>query len=202
MRTLLEATLFTVVKEPRGESNLLHRRAQLAVLTGPVRGDDVEDIVAAVAPSYVAGRFSPDVALLDLAVTALELATPPARRRSSTTASASAFCRRSSSAAGSSTATASTPSTRPPVDAADWSRTCSGTPAGGRSRSGSTRRTPSSSTHGRPPSGRASHLQRSPDRSPDATRWTSPTPAERGGHYWNRRGRSTRPPPGAADRRL
>lgn len=66
-----------MAKNPRVDRDALHRGAQEAVLAGLVRGDDVEDIVAAVAPNHVAGRFSPDVALLDLAVTALELATPP-----------------------------------------------------------------------------------------------------------------------------
>ena len=39
-------------------------------------GDDVYDLMAAAAPSHVPGRFTPDVALLELAVTALDLACP------------------------------------------------------------------------------------------------------------------------------
>ncbi|RFU19931.1 hypothetical protein [Geodermatophilus marinus] len=54
----------------------LRRHAQVAVLSGLVRGDDVDDLMAAVAPSHVPGRFSPDVALLELAATALDLACP------------------------------------------------------------------------------------------------------------------------------
>jgi hypothetical protein len=44
------------------------------VLAGLVRGDDVQDLVLAAAPSHVPGWFTPDVALLELAVTALDLA--------------------------------------------------------------------------------------------------------------------------------
>ncbi|GAB3348498.1 hypothetical protein GCM10027300_10590 [Modestobacter lapidis] len=46
------------------------------MLTGLVRGDDIYDVTVAVAPNHVPGRFTPDVALLDLAVTALDLACP------------------------------------------------------------------------------------------------------------------------------
>src|SRR4051794_37370221 len=46
------------------------------MLSGLVRGDDVEGLMMAVAPNHVPGRFSPDVAILELAVTALELACP------------------------------------------------------------------------------------------------------------------------------
>ncbi|MGY1708369.1 hypothetical protein ACI8AC_02550 [Geodermatophilus sp. SYSU D00758] len=60
----------------RIDREALHRGAQVAVLSGLVRGDDVDDLVVAVAPSHVPGRFSPDVALLELAVTALDLACP------------------------------------------------------------------------------------------------------------------------------
>ena len=41
------------------------------------RGDDAFDILAAVAPADGAHRFAPDVALLELAVTALDHACPP-----------------------------------------------------------------------------------------------------------------------------
>ena len=58
----------------RPDPDLLHRRAQVAVLAGLVRGDDVHDLVLAAAPSHVRGWFTPDVALLELAVTALDLA--------------------------------------------------------------------------------------------------------------------------------
>lgn len=53
---------------------MLHRQAQTAALTGLLRQDDLAEIVGAVAPNDVPGWFTPDVAILDLAVTALELA--------------------------------------------------------------------------------------------------------------------------------
>jgi hypothetical protein len=46
-------------------------------VTGLARGDDAYDLIAAAAPSYVPDRFTPDVAPLELAVTALDLACPP-----------------------------------------------------------------------------------------------------------------------------
>ena len=46
------------------------------MLSALARGDDVYDLVAAAAPSHVPGRFTLDVALLELAVTALDLACP------------------------------------------------------------------------------------------------------------------------------
>jgi len=46
----------------------------VAVLAGLLRGDDTDALVEAVAPSHVQGRFTPDVAMLELAVTALDLA--------------------------------------------------------------------------------------------------------------------------------
>ena len=63
-----------MAKRERTDPDLLHRRAQAAVLAGLVRGDDVHDLVLAAAPSHVPGWFTPDVALLELAVTALDLA--------------------------------------------------------------------------------------------------------------------------------
>jgi hypothetical protein len=63
--------------QERVDSEVLQRRAQLAVLTGLTRGDDAYDLMTAAAPSDVPGRFTPDVALLELAVTALDLACPP-----------------------------------------------------------------------------------------------------------------------------
>jgi hypothetical protein len=60
-------------RRPRG----LDGRAQLAVVTGLTRGDDAYDLVAAAAPCHVPGRFTPDVAQLEFAVTALDLACRP-----------------------------------------------------------------------------------------------------------------------------
>jgi hypothetical protein len=66
-----------VTRRERIDPEVLHRRAQLAVVTGLARGDDAYDLMSAAAPSHVPGCFTPDVALLELAVTALELACPP-----------------------------------------------------------------------------------------------------------------------------
>lgn len=57
--------------------DVLGRDARGAVLSALARGDDVFGILAAVAAADVAHRFTPDVALLELAVTALDLACPP-----------------------------------------------------------------------------------------------------------------------------
>ena len=65
-----------VTKRERIDPDVLHRGAQLAVMTGLERDDDAYDVMAAAAPHHVPGRFSPDVALLELAVTALDLACP------------------------------------------------------------------------------------------------------------------------------
>jgi hypothetical protein len=65
-----------VTKRERIDQDVLHRRAQVAVLSGLAAGDDVYDLMAAAAPSHVPGWFTPDEALLELAVTALDLACP------------------------------------------------------------------------------------------------------------------------------
>jgi hypothetical protein len=65
-----------VTKRERIDQDVLRRRAQIAVLSGLVAGDDVYDLMAAAAPSHVPGWFTSDVALLELAVTALDLACP------------------------------------------------------------------------------------------------------------------------------
>jgi hypothetical protein len=65
-----------VTKQERIDQDVLHRRAQVAVLSGLAAGDDVYDLMAAPAPSHVPGWFTPDVALLESAVTALDLACP------------------------------------------------------------------------------------------------------------------------------
>ena len=66
-----------VAKRKGLDTDVLHRRAQVAVLAGLVRGDDVYDLITAAASNHVPGWFSPDVALLELAVTALDIACPP-----------------------------------------------------------------------------------------------------------------------------
>ena len=65
-----------MTKRERIDQDVLHRRAQVAVLSGFAAGDDVYDLMAAAATSHVPGWFTPDVALLELAVTALDLACP------------------------------------------------------------------------------------------------------------------------------
>jgi hypothetical protein len=62
---------------PRVDQNLLHQQAQVAVLAGLLRGDDIDALVASIAPCDVPGWFTPDVAMLELAVTALDLASAP-----------------------------------------------------------------------------------------------------------------------------
>ncbi len=64
-------------KRPRVDQDLLHRQAQVAVLGGLLRGEDIDALVEAAAPSHVPGWFTPDVAMLELAVTALDLASLP-----------------------------------------------------------------------------------------------------------------------------
>jgi hypothetical protein len=64
-------------KRPRVDQDLLHRQAQVAFLAGLLRGDDIDTLVASVAPCDVPGWFTPDVAILELAVTALDLASAP-----------------------------------------------------------------------------------------------------------------------------
>src|SRR3954469_17905527 len=66
-----------MAKRTGAEPEVLHRQAQDALLSGLRRDGDVYDLMQAVAPAHVRGRFTPDVAMLELAVTALELACPP-----------------------------------------------------------------------------------------------------------------------------
>jgi hypothetical protein len=65
-----------VTKRKRVDQNVVHRRAEVAVLSGLAAGDDVYGLIAAAAPSHAPGWFTPDVALLELAVTALDFAWP------------------------------------------------------------------------------------------------------------------------------
>lgn len=66
-----------MANKPRIDPGVLHRQAQVAVLAGLLQGDDVDALLQAVAPCEVPGWFTPDVAVLELAVTALDLASPP-----------------------------------------------------------------------------------------------------------------------------
>jgi hypothetical protein len=65
-----------VTTRERIDQDVLHRRAQVGVLSGLAAGDDVVDLMAAAAPSHVSGWFTPDVALLEIAVTALDIGSP------------------------------------------------------------------------------------------------------------------------------
>jgi hypothetical protein len=65
-----------VTKRERIDEDVLHRRAQAAVLSGLAAGDDIDDLMAAAAHNHVPGWFTPDEALLELAVTALDVASP------------------------------------------------------------------------------------------------------------------------------
>lgn len=64
-------------KRPRVDQDLLHRQAKVAVLGGLLRGEDIDALMEAVAPSHVRGWFTTDVAMLELAVTALDLSSRP-----------------------------------------------------------------------------------------------------------------------------
>lgn len=64
----------------RDAPETLHRRAQQAVLTAMSRGEDLDGLTEAVAPTDVSHWFTPDVAILELAVTAG--ARHPSRHRS------------------------------------------------------------------------------------------------------------------------
>ncbi|HEX5511052.1 MAG TPA: hypothetical protein VFX41_05015 [Actinomycetales bacterium] len=63
-------------RKERPDPAAMHQNAQVAALSGLARGDDVEDIVLSIYPYDVQHWFTPDVAILELAVTALQLATP------------------------------------------------------------------------------------------------------------------------------
>lgn len=66
-----------MTRRARVNTAVLHRQAQVAVLAGLLRGDDIDALVASVAPTDVPGWFTPDVALLELAVSALDMASVP-----------------------------------------------------------------------------------------------------------------------------
>jgi hypothetical protein len=66
-----------VAKQSGVDPKVQHRRVHIAMLSGLARGDAVYDVVEALAPNRVRHDSAPDVALLELAVTALDLACPP-----------------------------------------------------------------------------------------------------------------------------
>ena len=64
------------------DADVLHRDAQVAVLSRLARGeDDVFELMTAVLPYDVRGYFTPDVALLEVAAAALGLACPSGAER-------------------------------------------------------------------------------------------------------------------------
>ena len=65
-----------MAKQQRVDPDVLRRQAQQSALAALQRGDDLDAITDAVATSEVPHWFTPDMAILELAVTALELATP------------------------------------------------------------------------------------------------------------------------------
>ena len=65
-----------MAKQPTIDPDALHREAQVAALVGLVRGDSVDDVTRAIAPTDAFRGFTPDVAILGLAVSALDLASP------------------------------------------------------------------------------------------------------------------------------
>ena len=63
------------------DPEVLHRKAQVAILSGLAAGEeDVFELMRAVAPCDVRSHFTPDVALLEIAATALNLTCPPGSR--------------------------------------------------------------------------------------------------------------------------
>jgi hypothetical protein len=64
-------------KKDRVDQDVLRRQAQVAALEGMLRGDDLNILLESVSRSDVPHWFTPDVAILELAVTALDLASPP-----------------------------------------------------------------------------------------------------------------------------
>lgn len=74
---LFERQTCNMGNRPHIDQAVLHRQAQVAVLAGLLRGDDIDALVEAVAPADIPGWFTPDVAVLELAMSALDLASIP-----------------------------------------------------------------------------------------------------------------------------
>jgi hypothetical protein len=67
-----------MAKRAGEDPDALHRRAQAAVLAVLARDeDDVFELMTAAMPYDIRGHFTPDVAMLELAASALGLACPP-----------------------------------------------------------------------------------------------------------------------------
>lgn len=76
-KRLFERQTCHMGNRPHIDQAVLHRQAQVAVLAGLLRGDDIDALVEAVAPADIPGWFTPDVAVLQLAMSALDLASIP-----------------------------------------------------------------------------------------------------------------------------
>ena len=61
---------------PPVDVDALRKLGQVAALSGVIAGNNVDEITEAIRPAHVRGRFTPDVAILELAVDALTLASP------------------------------------------------------------------------------------------------------------------------------
>ena len=71
-------TIAAMAKPPGEDPAVLYRKAQVRVLSMLASGeDDVFELLSALAPYDVRHRFTPDVALLEVAATALGLTVPP-----------------------------------------------------------------------------------------------------------------------------
>ncbi len=71
-----------VAKRSGEDPDVLHRRAQIAILSGLAGGnEDAFELMLSVRPCDVRGHFTPDVALLEVAAAALGLACPPGSER-------------------------------------------------------------------------------------------------------------------------
>ncbi len=71
-----------MAKQHGEDPDALHRKAQTAILSGLIGGnDDVFELMLSVRPYDVRGHFTPDVALLEVAATALGLACPSGSER-------------------------------------------------------------------------------------------------------------------------
>jgi hypothetical protein len=71
-----------VAKRQGEDPEVLHRKAQTAILSGLAAGnDDAFDLMLSIRPYDVRGHFTPDVALLEVAAAALGLACPPGSER-------------------------------------------------------------------------------------------------------------------------
>jgi len=71
-----------MAKRKGEDPDVLHRRAQAAILSGLADGnDDAFELMIAVLPYDVRGHFTPDVAVLEVAAAALGLAYSPGSER-------------------------------------------------------------------------------------------------------------------------